>query len=71
MGLLATGLSLSAVVDILALIPGLKLPRRVLREPLPLTSRVSVGVRRNVSEIDKMPLLHLQNKTNIESLMRI
>ena len=51
MGLLAAGLSLSAVVDILALIPGLKLPRRVFRELLPLMSRVSIGVRRNVSEI--------------------
>lgn len=63
MGLLAAGLSLSAVVDILALIPGFKLPRRVLRELLPLTSRVSVGVRRNVSEINKRQLFHLQNKT--------
>lgn len=50
-GLFPTGLSLSEFIEVFDFMPGLKLPRRGLREDLPLTSKVSVGVRRKVSEI--------------------
>ena len=52
-GFIAVGLSLSEAAETLVLMLGFKLPRRVLRELLPQTSKVSVGVRRNVSKISE------------------
>ena len=49
--LLPVGLRLRFPDDCLRLTLGFRLPRRMLREPLPLTSRVSVGVRRKLSKI--------------------
>ena len=50
--LFPVGLSFSKLADSLCLTPGFVLPRRIPREDLPLTSNVSVGVRRKLSEMD-------------------
>ena len=42
--------------DSFGLILGFKLPRRIPRELLPLTSRVSVGVRRKLSGVKREEL---------------
>ena len=49
--LFPVGLRLRFPDDCFRLTLGLRLPRRMLREPLPLTSRVSVGVRRKLSRM--------------------
>lgn len=48
--LFPVGLSFSKLADSLCLTPGFVLPRRIPREDLPLTSNVSVGVRRKLSK---------------------
>ena len=55
-GLFPAGLSLSELADCFGLMLGFKLPRRMPREVLPPTSKVSVGVRRKLSEMDKSTL---------------
>lgn len=56
--LFPVGLSFSEPTDCFGLKFGFTLPRRMPRdEVLPLTSKVSVGVRRKLSEIKKITLL--------------
>ena len=70
-GLLPVGLRFP---DTLVLIFGLKLPRRMARElVLPLMSRVSVGVRRRLSEMTRRqrclaPVLCVTMLTELQSL---